>query len=48
MKANLFFIAMAVAYIIFMFIFLHRLEEKANPPVKSAMHLPAVHPVLKC
>ena len=40
MKANLFFITMGVAYIIFMFVFLHRLEKKANPPVKSSMYFP--------
>ncbi len=43
MKANLFFIALAVGYIIFTFVFLYRIEKrsekKPDPPVINSQAL---------
>ena len=38
MKANLFFIVLAVVFMIFYFLFLYRMEKHSDPPVINTEH----------
>ena len=38
MKATLFFIVLAVVFMIFYFLFLYRMEKHSDPPVKNLEH----------